>query len=70
MLRNNNESNEVINCMSEFNFIPKYYYKFNLFKAYKNIIKENNIGNIIQSFYEEERKKITKILQYFILKRI
>ena len=69
MLRNNHESEEVINCMSEFNFIPKYYYKFNIFKAKQNKDKKNNISDIVQSFYKEEIKKIQNNIMIFYSKK-
>ena len=69
MLRNNNESEEVINCMSEFNFIPKYYYKFNLFKSKQNKENNNDISEIVQSFYKEEIKKIENNIMIFYSKQ-
>ena len=68
MLRNKKESNNIIECMSEFNFLPKYYYKFNLFKANKILDGEKNIDNIIQSFYAEEIKRIKNNLTVFYSK--
>ena len=68
MLINKNESNEIITCMSEFNFLPKYYYKFNLFKIKKYLKQEKNISNIIQSFYEEEMKNIKNNINLFYSK--
>ena len=69
MLRKQMESNDIINCMSEFNFLPKYYYKFHLFKAKKNIENEKNICKIIQSFYDEEIKSIKKNITIFYSKK-
>ena len=69
MLLNNQESNDVIDCMSDFNFLPKYYYKFDLFKIKKIIEKENDIKNIIKLFYEEEIKKIKKNIKDFYSKK-
>ena len=69
MLRNNNEPEEVINCMSEFNFIPKYYYKFNIFKSKQNEEKKKDISDIVQSFYEESIKKIENNIMIFYSKQ-
>jgi len=68
MLMNNNESIEIIACMSEFNFLPKYYYKFNIFKIKKNLEEEKDISNIIKSFYEEEMKNIENNITLFYSK--
>ena len=58
MLKNKKESKEIINCMAEFNFIPKYYNKFNIFKAKKILNEENNIDKIIELFIREETSRI------------
>lgn len=50
MLINKNESNEIITCMSEFNFLPKYYYKF-IQSFYEEEMK--NIKNNINLFYSK-----------------
>ena len=53
-----NENKEIVECMSYFNFLPKYYYKFYLFKVIKYLEGENDITNIIHYFYEQENNNI------------
>ena len=53
-----NVNKQFVECMSYFNFLPKYYYKFYLFKIIKNLEGEKNISNIIKYFYEQENKNI------------
>ena len=62
------ESEEVIECMSYFNFLPKYYYKFYLFKIIKYLEGENNISKIIDSFYEKEIYNIKNNITKFYAK--
>ena len=47
------EKKEIIDCMSNFNFLPKYYSKFINFMTIKNLEGENNISNIIKLFFKE-----------------
>ena len=68
VIRYQDEPNDIINCMSEFNFIPKYYYKFNLFKNVKILEGKNNIDDIIKSFYEEEYNNIKNNITIFYSK--
>ena len=49
LFEDNNDSQDIIECMSYFNFIPKYYYKFNLLKIEKKIEGEKNIKNKYKS---------------------
>ena len=66
MLKNKKESEKIINCMAEFNFIPKYYNKFNIFKAKKILNGENNIDKIIELFFREETSRIkNNITDYY-----
>ena len=69
MLRAKKESEEVINCMSEFNFIPQYFYKFNLFKAKQNKDKMDNISDLVQSFYKQEIRSIRNNIMIFYSKQ-
>ena len=56
--------------MSDFNFLPKYYNNFNIFKATKIINGENNIVNIIKSFYDKELKIIRYNISVYYTKMI
>ena len=58
----------IFKCMSDFNFLPKYYYKFYIFKIIQEIKGEENINNIIKSFYEEENKIIKLNIKKFYSK--
>jgi len=58
----------LFKCMSDFNFLPKYYYKFYIFKIIQEIKGEENINNIIKSFYEEENKIIKLNIKKFYSK--
>ena len=55
--------------MSEFNFIPQYFYKFNLFKAKQNKDKMDNISDLVQSFYKQEIRSIRNNIMIFYSKQ-
>ena len=59
---------EIKECMSYFNYIPKYYYKFYLFQIINKIKGEENISNIISNFYEFEYKNIENNIYKFYSK--
>lgn len=65
MLYAKNESENIINCMSEFNFIPKYYNKFNIFKQNQNLKGGENIDNIIKLFYDKESLRIKNNIEIY-----
>ena len=54
--------------MSYFNFLPKYHYKFYLFKIIKNLEGEKNDSKIIESFFDEQNKIIKKNISNFFCK--
>ena len=58
----------IFKCLSDFNFLPKYYYKFYIFKIIQELKGEENINNIIKSFYEEENKIIKLNIKKFYYK--
>ena len=70
ILKVQNVSNKIIECMSDFNFLPKYYNNFNIFKATKIINGENNIVNVIKSFYDKELKIIRYNISVYYTKMI
>ena len=62
------EKKEIIDCMSNFNFLPKYYSKFINFMTIKNLEGENNISNIIKLFFKEQYNKIKDNIEKFYSK--
>ena len=63
-----NEPVEIYDFMSNFNFLPKYYYKFNIFRLnqkFKNI--KDNI-TIIENFKQEINNKIKENIKKFYSK--
>ncbi len=59
------EPEEIFNFMSNFNYLPKYYKKFNTFRLNQNLnnIKDNN--SIIENFKKEMNNKISKNIKEF-----
>ena len=62
------QDKEIKECMSNFNYIPKYSYKFNLFQVIKELKGEKNLSNIIDEFYETEEKNIINNINSFYTK--
>ena len=55
--------------MSNFNFLPKYYHKFYILRIIKEMEGETNILNIIDFFYEQQRKNIENNINKFYSKQ-
>ena len=68
MFENNKFSKELYECMSNFNFLPKYYHKFYILRIIKEMEGETNILNTIDLFYEQQRKNIENNINKFYSK--
>ena len=62
------EFSEIKECMSYFNFLPKYYYKFYLFSLIKKLEGETNISTIINEFYKTQKNIIEHNINIFYSK--
>ena len=62
------EPEEIYNFMSNFNYLPKYYKKFNVFRLNQklNDIKDNN--EILNNFKKKMNNKISKNIKNFYVK--
>jgi len=69
IFENNEYSKELYECMSNFNFLPKYYHKFYILRIIKEMEGETNILNIIDFFYEQQRKNIENNINKFYSKQ-
>ena len=69
MFEKNKVSNELYECMSNFDFLPKYYHKFYILRIIKEMEGETNISKIIDIFYEQQKKNIINNINKFYSKR-
>ena len=65
MLENNKVNKEINECMSNFNFLPKYYYKFYILRIIKEMEGETNISKIIEIFYQQQKENIHSNINNF-----
>ena len=68
IIKQKEKSQELIKCMSDFGFLPKYYSKFLVFKIIQNLNGITNESEIIKLFYKEEEEKITKNIEDYYIK--
>ena len=62
------DNNEIKECMSNFDYLPKYYYKFYLFRVVKKLEGETNISLVIKYFYEQQMNNIKDNINKFYSK--
>ena len=70
IFENKKENKDIYECMSKFNFLPKYYYKFYKFEVMKKLEGEINISNIIDDFYKQEKNDIKYNINKYFSKQI
>ena len=68
LLKKYGKESLIFKCMSDFAFLPKYYYKFCKFENINKIKEENDINKIIDLFYEEEYTIICRNIKKFFNK--
>lgn len=60
-----NEPEEIYNFMSNFNYYPKYYTKFDIFRKKQQLIGINDDNKIIENFKKEIINKIAKNIKNY-----